>query len=299
MSIIEELQAKFGREEAVSFACDHGDLVCVNLRTERGAAARLSLYGGHLLSWRTSDAVERLFLSSQALFRPGKAIRGGVPIVFPQFGAGPIVAHGFARTSLWAVVGSDANRGQSSVTVSLNDSAETRAVWPHKFRLDLTVTLTDTLSTELWIENTDEHPWECSYLFHTYLKVEDIRTVGVMGLLDHEYLDKVAGGARHRESGAVLPIDRLVDRIYLGAPDDLLVGGVRGGESLRLMKQNLRDVVVWNPWKDKTPSFTDLAPDDYTHFVCVEAGSVGEPVVIPPGERVVCGQTLRIEKRAE
>jgi glucose-6-phosphate 1-epimerase len=65
------------------------------------------------------------------------------------------------------------------------------------------------------------------------------------------------------------------------------------------MKQNLRDVVVWNPWQDKTPSFTDLAPDDYTHFVCVEAGSVGEPVVIPPGERVVCGQTLRIEKRAE
>lgn len=294
MSRVEDLQAKFGRDEAVVFSRLDGDLSCVDLKTARGAAARISLYGGQLVSWRTADRIERLFLSPKALFERGKAIRGGIPIIFPQFGPGPIVTHGFARTLLWTVVGSSVVEGGVAVTLSLSDSTETRTVWPHRFRIDLTVTLTDILSTELWIENTDDHPWECTYLFHTYVGVDDVGTVAVEGLGGRGYLDKVVGGAVGREDSSALVIDRFLDRVYGNAPDEISIKGVRERESIIVTKHNLRDVVVWNPWSDKTPSFSDLGPDDYRRFVCVEAGTVAEPVVVPPGERVVSGQTLSV-----
>jgi len=297
MTQVDDLQARFGRDEAIFFSREEGDLVCVNLRTERGATARISLYGGQLLSWCTSDGIERIFLSSKALFQPGKAIRGGIPIIFPQFGPGPIVTHGFARTALWTVVGSSEVEEGVAVTLSLTDSVESRALWPHKFRLDLTVTLTDTVATELWIENTDDHPWECTYLFHTYLKVDDSGATTVGGLAGLSFVDKVAGGTTHRNDLSELPIDRFLDRVYQDAPDELTISGVRHGEVVQLTKHDLRDVVVWNPWTDKTPSFADLAPDDYRRFLCVEAGSVAQPVVVPPGDRVVGGQILSLSLR--
>lgn len=47
----------------------------------------------------------RLFTSPRAVFRSGQAIRGGIPVIFPQFGAcGPGLRHGFARLLEWAPV---------------------------------------------------------------------------------------------------------------------------------------------------------------------------------------------------
>ena len=70
----------------------------------------MTLYGAHVCSWRTlapparaEVSPELLFVSSKAIFGPPKAIRGGIPICFPQFSdMGPLeVAHGFARNSEW------------------------------------------------------------------------------------------------------------------------------------------------------------------------------------------------------
>jgi glucose-6-phosphate 1-epimerase len=294
MITLEDLQAKFGLAESIFFSRERGDIVCVNLKSDGGATAQLALYGGHLLSWRTPDGVERLFMSSQALFQNGKAIRGGVPIIFPQFGSGPIVNHGFARISAWAVVGSGEVEGGVFVTLALTDSHETRAIWPHKFRLDLTVTLTDTLATELWIENPDSHPWECTYLFHTYLNVADVTAVGVAGLKGCRYIDKVTGAESCIEGSETLLIDRFLDRVYRDTPGEILVTGITGDSALRLTTHNLQDTVVWNPWSDKTPSLSDLGSEDYRRFVCVEAGTVAHPVTVPPGERVVSAQELKV-----
>jgi glucose-6-phosphate 1-epimerase len=294
MTTIEDLRTKFTRDEAVFFTREHGDLVCANLKTDRGASAVIALYGGHLLSWRTADNTERIFMSSKAIFERGKAIRGGIPIVFPQFGSGAIVSHGFARTTAWEVVGTSLVDGGVAITLSLADSQETRAVWPHKFRLDLTVTLTEKLTTELWIENTDDHPWECTYLFHSYFKVEDIAAVRVAGLSELSFIDKVHNGAVSRESAPTLVVDRFLDRVYRDAPDTLFIDGVREGEEIEIVTHNFSDAVVWNPWSDKTPSFGDLGSLDYRSFVCVEAGNVARAVVVPPGERVVSTQTVTV-----
>src|SRR5258705_11634652 len=80
-----------------------GGLPLVKLRAADGATADVYLHGAHVTSWRpTPGDEERLFLSARSEFRPGTAIRGGIPVIFPQFAAeGPLVRHGFARTSEW------------------------------------------------------------------------------------------------------------------------------------------------------------------------------------------------------
>src|SRR5215469_13056385 len=68
------------------------------------------LHGAHITDWTPCGERPILFLSSKSAFGPDKAIRGGVPIVFPWFGARsdgqPGPAHGWARTALWEVVAS-------------------------------------------------------------------------------------------------------------------------------------------------------------------------------------------------
>lgn len=50
--------------------------------------ASLCLQGAHLTSWKPAGHEECLFLSPNAAFVPGKAIRGGIPVCWPWFGPG-------------------------------------------------------------------------------------------------------------------------------------------------------------------------------------------------------------------
>lgn len=60
----------------------------ITINHSSGAVAEVYLLGATLTSFKTSEGVERLFLSKQAVFDGKTAIRGGVPLVFPQFGPG-------------------------------------------------------------------------------------------------------------------------------------------------------------------------------------------------------------------
>lgn len=71
----------------VEMAKDNNGLDQVLLREPRGASARVNLFGGQVSSWKNDRGEELLFTSSKAIFRPPKAIRGGIPICFPQFGS--------------------------------------------------------------------------------------------------------------------------------------------------------------------------------------------------------------------
>jgi hypothetical protein len=76
-----------------------GDLEMVTLQHPSGASAIVYLWGATLTSYRTATGVENIFVSPGALFDGKKAIRGGVPVVFPQFGqpSKAMPQHGFAR----------------------------------------------------------------------------------------------------------------------------------------------------------------------------------------------------------
>ncbi|MEP4810056.1 MAG: D-hexose-6-phosphate mutarotase, partial [Luteolibacter sp.] len=68
-------------------------------------SARVALHGAHVMSWKPRDEDEVLYLSPDAVFREGKAIRGGIPVCWPWFNAHPtnaeMPAHGLVRGRFW------------------------------------------------------------------------------------------------------------------------------------------------------------------------------------------------------
>ena len=117
--------------------------------------------------------------SDQAIFEQGKAIRGGVPIVWPQFGPGVLPQHGFARVKNWRL-GKTSTTDSVSVDLNLSDDDETLKVWPHKFNLTVTIRLTArSFHQELTVDNRDDHGFDFTALFHTYFTVSDIKATKV------------------------------------------------------------------------------------------------------------------------
>ena len=101
--------------KAFSVTTHPSGLECITLQHPSGARATVTLHGANVIEWTaggTSSASRDenlLFVSEKAVFNGKKAIRGGIPLVFPQFGDGlngptGLPAHGFARVSKWSFV---------------------------------------------------------------------------------------------------------------------------------------------------------------------------------------------------
>src|SRR4051812_22855354 len=107
----------------------------ISIRSADGATAEISRHGAHVVSWRpATDGQERLFLSARSEFGGSSAIRGGVPVIFPQFAAeGPLPRHGFARTSEWTLLGVQQTEGNALASLELRDSPDTLRIWPASF----------------------------------------------------------------------------------------------------------------------------------------------------------------------
>ena len=48
-----------------------------------GESIEVLLFGATIISWKSAQGKENLFLSSKAVLDGSKAVRGGVPLVFP------------------------------------------------------------------------------------------------------------------------------------------------------------------------------------------------------------------------
>jgi glucose-6-phosphate 1-epimerase len=265
-----------------------------------GATAELHLAGAHLTSWIPAGQGEAIFLSRAASFRPGDAIRGGIPVVFPQFsGLGPLPKHGFARTAVWEpepVPDDDVAGDVVALTLRLRDSAATRALWPHAFLARLTVELAgDALALRFVVENTGPAPFEFTAALHTYLRVADIARAGLYGLHGVHFRDALDGGREREQAERILRVAGPVDRVYPDAPHELLLHDEAAGRSVRLRQDGFRDVVVWNPWSAGADALVDMDPHEYRVMLCVEAAQAATPVTLPPGGRWTGAQRLRVE----
>jgi glucose-6-phosphate 1-epimerase len=213
-----------------------------------------------------------------------------VPVVFPQFGPGVLPQHGFARNTLWTVGETSVLKASGDISQAfiLEDSPATRAVYPHHFRLTLTVLLKPTaLSMQLRIQNlnSDARPMSFTTLLHTYLRVDDINKTSVRGLKGRQYVDKVDGEKIKEETGDEIRFLEEIDRMYINggaAPVSVRDGG---NCELKLMTTGFSDYVVWNPSAgEKIKAMADMPDDGFETFVCVEAGSVCEPVTLEAGK---------------
>ena len=96
----EELTAKFGIAGILGFVETEHRLVKAAISLD-GMAGELYLQGAHLTAWQPPGERPVLFTSPNSQFAPGRAIRGGIPIIFPWFGpsrhAPAAPQHGFAQ----------------------------------------------------------------------------------------------------------------------------------------------------------------------------------------------------------
>jgi glucose-6-phosphate 1-epimerase len=259
----------------------------VTLVHPSGASARISHHGAHVISWRDAAGQERLYLSSRAQFETGKSIRGGIPVVFPQFATGPLPKHGFLRTRRWAL----AEHFGSSAKFRITDDDQTRAIWPYPFVAELAVSLADTLTVSLTITNTGESPFSFTAALHNYFAVTDVQASEVRGLSGLTYVDKTAAGARRVQEAGELRMTGEVDRIYASGPRQVAISSAIGSSSTVIDADGFGDWVVWNPWREGSESLTDMNPEDYLCMLCVEAARISDPVVLAAGA-VWCGMEV-------
>lgn len=251
----------------------------IRLMSADGARAEVQPFGAHVTSWITPDGRERLYLSEHAAFDGRAAIRGGIPIIFPQFaGEGPLPKHGFARTAAWRVVPGGA---PSSATFELTDTPATRALWPHAFRLRLTVSLEPGgLQVVLVVANMGEDALTFTAALHTYLAVDDAFAARVTGLAGLTYRDAITRAPGTQSEPVLLPAGA-VNRVYARAPESIEVHD--GGRTIVLESAGFRDVVVWNPGHEGEAALGDMGGGDAKHMLCVEPAVIEEPVVLGAG----------------
>ena len=262
-------------------ALDFHGLPALRLALPEGDAVVVARHGAQVLSW-TSGGAERLYLSPQALMDGHSAIRGGVPICFPQFNQrGTLPKHGFVRNMAWQPENGRENNGHALALV-LHDNDATRAFWPHAFRAELRVSLKErSLRMTLTVDNTGPGPWTFAAALHTYLRVDEIADVRLEGLQGASRWDAVRDD-RHVEMAPVLRFDGEFDSVY-AAPARGLRLHQPGGSLDITQSASCTETVVWNPGALLSAKLADLPDDGYRHMLCVEAARIDEPVQLQAG----------------
>merc|ERR1711915_445754 len=233
---------------SVEMQKDANGLEKLVLKEPRGASAQVYLFGGHVTSWKNDRGEELLFVSSKAIFKPPKAIRGGIPICFPQFSSnGSLEKHGFARNRFWSIdknpppFPTNTSNNKAVVDLILKPSDEDVKIWPH-----------------------------------SEVRVEGLETL--------DYLDNLRNKERFTEQGDAITFESEMDRIYLSTPTKIAIIDHEKKRTFVLKKDGLADAVVWNPWERKAKAMTDFGDDEYKHMLCIEAAAVEKSITLKPGE---------------
>lgn len=268
-----------------TLATGQGGLPYILIESADGARAEIYLHGGHVTRWvPAGQSDNQLFLSRTSGFAEGIAIRGGVPVIFPQFAAqGPLPKHGFARNRNWqlqsAVRLAD---GSAQAILSLQDSEPTRAIWPYAFKLELQVRVFEkTLELVLTVTNLDQQVITFTNALHTYLGVTEIDEVQVFGLQHQRYQDSALGLKNCTQASEILRIQGEVDRIYNCSPAAVLVQ--ENHHDISITTSGFTDTVVWNPGADKGAAFNDMQAEGYRKMLCIEAAVIENPIRLDPG----------------
>ena len=229
-----------------------------------------------------------LFVSPRAIFTAGKGIRGGVPVCFPWFANHATdatkPAHGFARTTVWALEEPASDGSDTRLVLRLGADPETRELWPHDFRATLTLALGTRLEITFAVENIGAAEFVYEAALHTYLAVGDVERVKVDGLEHTRYVDKVDGLREKTSDQAPLAPSGEVDRVFLDTTATCLVHDPVLERTIRVDKSGSRTTVVWNPGPVKGPAVPDLGGDAWRRFICVETANTGAHAVrLAPG----------------
>ena len=268
------------------------------LVTSPEAEGEIYLHGAHITSWKPTGKDEVLFLSSKSLWKDGHAIRGGVPICFPWFGAKAddpsAPAHGFVRTKEWQLE-STVHADEGTIVSMFTESDQgTKRWWPAQFRLAFRVTFGHDLKLELVVTNTGNQPLRFEEALHAYHRVGNIQNARVRGLQGLTYIDKTDSNKRKSQDGDIAVVSE-TDRVYLDTTSAIELDDPALRRRANVAKENSRTTVIWNPWVEKAHAMADFGDDEWTQMICIESSNVGDFAVdLPPGGQHAMKAIVRV-----
>lgn len=245
-------------------------------------AARVALHGAHVLSWKPVGREEVLYLSPDAVFEEGNAVRGGIPVCWPWFNQHPVdpsqPKHGLVRGRFWEFLGATEHAWGVTLQFGVRDG-----IWSAEIRIEAGEALEVALDTK----NVSGEPIVVSGALHTYLAVADIERVRVANLDGCHYLDTV-GEPQVRYQNGDVQFDTEVDRIYESS-DSVILTDELARRTVLIEKSGSPSTVVWNPWITKAAALGDLPDEDYRRFCCIEAAIANDnaAIVMPGGSHVL------------
>jgi glucose-6-phosphate 1-epimerase len=309
LQTLDELNASFAIPGVLTFD-QHPDatgLTCARI-TIPICTADLFLQGAHLATWQPTGQRPVLFLSEKSFFQPGKAIRGGIPIIFPWFGSrtatsesprtdGP--SHGFARTEFWQLDFAALTGDDLHLSLSLAPNALSRSLGFDHFRLAYQLTLGRNLHLRLTVVNDGPAPLPIGEAFHTYLHVGDVEQAKIHGLDHTEYLDKTDNSRRKLQSESAITPAAETDRLYLNTTSPITLDDPTLHRRITVTKANSNNTVVWNPWSTGTAALTDMTSEGWRQMLCIEtANAADNALILHPQEAHVMETTISIEASA-
>jgi glucose-6-phosphate 1-epimerase len=281
-------------------ACSEGNggLQKLDIRTD-ASAAEIYLHGGQVTHFQKNGEKPLLFCSQLSRFQNDSPIRGGVPVIFPWFGAreGQETAHGFARLADWELHESLAlPDGGVTLRFHLPEIPESSTWRP--FSLVLIVTVTEKLKMDLVVTNqAPDADFTFENCLHTYFAVGDISSVVVKGLKNARYIERQEYHAEKPDPAEQIDIKGELDRTYLDTPTPVEILDSSLKRRIRVEKTGSLSTVVWNPWVARAHQMADFGDEDYKQMICVESGNVGRNrVTLQPGRSSIMSVTVSSEK---
>lgn len=293
---IESLNQQFG-SESVKFRVGEGGLIQCRVQNQF-ASVEFYLQGAHVTHYQPLDAAPVLWMSNVSKYAPGQAIRGGIPICWPWFGAHDEnpdwPQHGFARTQCWKVRAVLETDSSTEVLLGLTESPSTLELLNQSFDARYRISVGKQLTVELAVTNTGQAPLEkIGCALHSYFSISQIETLKLDGLDGKSYLDKLDQKVK-TQAGPVI-VDQEIDRIYRETSSPITISDQGAGRQLRVSGTGSHSTVVWNPWVNKSKRMADFPDHGYQNMICVETANAGADVrTIPPSETHAIAQTIEL-----
>lgn len=299
-ALLQELNSRFGVAHHVSFGLGAGGLPVAQI-ANAAATATIYLDGAHVAAFQPRGEHPVLWLSPQAVFTPGKPIRGGIPVCWPNFGApaagSPLPFHGFARIRRWDVLATRAiAHDLTEIRLGLTDTADTLALWPNPFVIELTVLIGRELDVELTITNPGPEAFTCTDALHTYFAVSNVAKVTITGLENGEYIDTTVNPQVRRQQTGPIAFSGFTDRVYTDTTTTCVIHDPDWQRDIAVLKRGSRTSVVWNPWEVKAATMADIGTGNWPGMLCVEAANAANDIItVPAGQTHSLATVLRLQ----
>ena len=255
--------------------------------------AVLALQGAQLLSFAPGGGHDWLWLSPDAEFAKGRAIRGGIPLCLPWFGVNrrrpELPKHGWLRQRDWQLQSASCDaQGEVSLRLATASLPSELPDFPWVYEVEVEYRFGCQLQLTLQVRNCSDTVMPLSFAMHSYFAAA-VEQARVFGLGTGRFLDNTDSLLAKQQSEPQV-FHGEVDRVFES------VGGIQrlevGEHRLAIAGDGCDTLVIWNPGAALASGMADVG-DGYRDYVCVERGmAFADELTLAPGND--CCATMMI-----